>query len=268
MRERSPLFFYSPSCDSCVENARVRLEEREDEFHFVGVSGSVSRQTIVAALEREPERFTSSALLRPILQESLFPCAAYVGGEAEVRYFAQVSALPPLFDLPELCIVPRARFILLEPRIVALLGELGLSTEQIRLPESALFEALAAQGGLSSPDALRDAFIEQVRLPFSELADKFAAADKTLRQPVEKAEAKLREQVAGLFERYRLALGRLDGVRTDRLRKVLNNLRPEGKEQERVLSLPYYLARYGPLLRTALEPNVDIPAMQQKEISL
>ena len=50
---------------------------------------------LLEVLASEPERLSPNALLRPVFQDSILPTSAYVGGPAEIAYFAQCQ---PLFE--------------------------------------------------------------------------------------------------------------------------------------------------------------------------
>src|SRR5262249_4907532 len=54
---------------------------------------------LLALVRNRPADVSPGVLLRPLVQDHLFPTAAYVGGPAEVAYWAQVLALYPLFDM-------------------------------------------------------------------------------------------------------------------------------------------------------------------------
>src|SRR5439155_1167303 len=81
---------------------------------------------LLAALRDEPRRFSTSALLRPIVQDTLLPTVAYVGGPSEVAYFAQLGPLYRAFDRTPPLVVPRARFRITDGRTRRLLDRLGL----------------------------------------------------------------------------------------------------------------------------------------------
>ncbi len=100
-------------------------------FHQGGAAGDRFRVRAdeagqaVAELATAPLRFSSSALLRPLLQDRIFPTVAYVGGPGELSYFAQ---LPPLYELLETrlpLVIPRARFRVVDHRARARLAELA-----------------------------------------------------------------------------------------------------------------------------------------------
>lgn len=52
-----------------------------------------SSADLLAILEGAPERLSPNALLRPVFQDTILPTAAYVGGPAEVAYFAQSAVV-------------------------------------------------------------------------------------------------------------------------------------------------------------------------------
>src|SRR5690606_2315905 len=64
------------------------------------------------ALEAEadaaPERFSPNVLLRPLVQDSLFPTVAYVGGPSELAYQVQIGAVYEAFGVERPILVSRA----------------------------------------------------------------------------------------------------------------------------------------------------------------
>src|SRR5262249_35160569 len=85
---------------------------------------------------------STSALLRPILQDSLLPTAAYVGGPAEVAYFSQLPPLYEAYGLAAPLVVPRARFCLLEQRTEGLLARTGLTASDVSRPDAELLRGM------------------------------------------------------------------------------------------------------------------------------
>ena len=48
---------------------------------------------LLEILETSPQRLSPNALLRPVFQDTILPVAAYIGGPAEIAYFAQSEVL-------------------------------------------------------------------------------------------------------------------------------------------------------------------------------
>jgi len=85
-RERLSLFF--------VDDAGVRraMTEIDGGFALDG-GGMLSYDAATRALDATPERFTPSALSRPLFQSWMVPALAYVAGTNELVYLAQAAAL-------------------------------------------------------------------------------------------------------------------------------------------------------------------------------
>ena len=54
-----------------------------------------------------PDHLGTTALLRPLLQDTLLPTAAYLGGPGEIAYFSQLPPVYAALDVPMPLIVPR-----------------------------------------------------------------------------------------------------------------------------------------------------------------
>jgi uncharacterized protein YllA (UPF0747 family) len=123
VREAAPLSFFHPDGP---EGPRYRLEPSAGGFMDVGGTRTHTLAALLAALDSRPASFSTSALLRPILQDTWLPTAAYVGGPAEVAYFAQLAPLYSAFELSPPLVVPRARLRLLESPTRRLLADKAL----------------------------------------------------------------------------------------------------------------------------------------------
>lgn len=182
--------------------------------------------------------FSTSALLRPILQDTWLPTAAYVGGPGEIAYFAQ---LPPLYahlGLPMPLVVPRARFRVVDDGAARLLDQLGLAPDDLALPRDVLLARLARRRDEDpDPDALAAAAVA--------LRDAIAPFHPVDPKAAEKTAATVTDAVGKLADRVRRTLAARDEVTVDRLDRLRARLQPGGAPQERVHSWPWYGARYG-----------------------
>lgn len=249
IRPGAPLSFFSPDG---TEGARYRLAPGEAPGTWT-VSGHPESATVTTAellgwLEREPRRFTTSALLRPLLQDTLLPTAAYVGGPGEVAYFAQLAPLYEHTGLPMPLIVPRARFRVIEERTRGLLEKLGLTADEAAAPRDELLARLAARAsgeGLEPPEAIEARLTGALTSELSRLGERLTTLDPTLSSPLRRTERTVQRAVSKLMSKYRRALVRRDAVASERLDRVRGSLTPDGAPQERVHGLPYYACRLG-----------------------
>lgn len=83
-----------------------------------------------AALDGRPERFSPSALLRPVVQDAVLPTIAYVGGPTELRYLAQTRELYAWAGVPQPRALPRVSLHVAASHDLSVLGELGLDVQR------------------------------------------------------------------------------------------------------------------------------------------
>lgn len=233
-------------------------------YHPQGATGPRVRSpdvTELAALDRDPLQFSTSALLRPIVQDTLLPTVAYVGGPAEVAYAAQTTPLYRAFERVQPAVVRRASFRIVDVRMRALLDRLGLSADDASQPE----EALLAR--LRRPESSRDAIVQALYAPF---AERLSAIEAVHREP--RAFARTRATVERAIDKLARKLERTalyeDAELVTAVRRVRATLAPGGAPQERVLCLSAFAAREGD--RTLVERvlgALDPFAPAMKELS-
>ncbi|MBN1206202.1 MAG: bacillithiol biosynthesis cysteine-adding enzyme BshC [Myxococcaceae bacterium] len=248
VRPGAPLSFFSPEG---VEGARYRLDPASPgSWSLVGhpEGASVTTPELLAWLEREPLRFTTSALLRPILQDTWLPTAAYVGGPGEIAYFAQLAPLYAHVGLPLPLIVPRARFRVLDDRTRGLLDKLRLAPDDVTTPRHELLALLSARGageGFDPPEAVEARLMGALAPELSRLGERMASLDPSFAHAIERTEESVRGALSRLVAKYGRAIAQRDQVTVERVDRLRAYLTPEGAPQERIYGLPYYASRFG-----------------------
>jgi bacillithiol biosynthesis cysteine-adding enzyme BshC len=240
-----------------VGGRREPLRSRNGKF-FAG-DAEFTRDQLAAAVQSAPESVTPSALLRPAVQDTLLPTAAYFGGPAEVAYMAQAQVVYAklLGRMP--AILPRASFTIVEPRIARFLAQYGLDIRDI----------------LAGPQHLR-AKMEQKSLP-AELASRFDGSeagiramvkayeeplgrlDSTLLEALHASERKMLHQIEQLRGKVARAENFRSGILDRHERILLDSLYPSGGLQERTLCALPLLASIGPSLLDDLAALASTP---------
>ncbi len=249
VRPGSPLVFFH---GDRPEDARRRLSSRGAVAHRenedsrapgngwqLDGGGEVSRAELLRVAREEPLRLSSSALLRPVVQDALLPVVAYVGGPAELGYLAQTAPLYRLFGVRPSLSAPRARFRLIDPRSAARLEALGLAPQDLEVDRVKLLSMLGSER--APADALARRFLGDLPALLAESGAKhpgLARAARRTQVTVERAAARFAERHARL-------LAAQDATLVDRVDRLQAALFPGGAPQERVHSLPYYAARHG-----------------------
>jgi bacillithiol synthase len=249
IRERGALVFFHRDH---VRGPRFRLERPgagadSGRWTLAGGGAALPHEEVLATLAREPLRFSSSTLLRPIVQDTLWPTVAYLGGPGEINYFAQLPPLYRRFGLPPPLLVPRTRFRCLDPRTRRNLDALGLAPADLQLPAAELQARipLARPDGAADPTELRAEVRSRILPAVERLADAVVAVDPDLRRSAGRARASVAYQLERLVARYARRLLERDQVTARRLRGLELALNPERTPQERYYGWPAMAGRYG-----------------------
>jgi bacillithiol synthase len=203
-----------------------------------------------AADRARPGMLSGNVLLRPVVERSILPTVAYLGGPGELAYFAQATAVADALELPQPLAVPRWACTLIEPATAALMTRYGLSEEELQDAHGP--ERRLAREVLRSP--LRDA-LDAVRAAVDRGIDAVASADTDGLVPaaaIEGARVHLRHRLARLERRYLAAAKHTDVTTMVDVATVRGALRPNGERQERTLNFVPFLARGGPALLDAM----------------
>jgi bacillithiol synthase len=242
LRRDSPLAFLHQGSS---RGPRYRLERKRDDLCLPAETKEPpqSLADVLEVLERDPLRFSTSALLRPLLQDTLFPTAGYVGGPAEISYFTQLLPLYDFFELPPPMLIPRARFRLVPKTIRRALEALKLTASQAERPLESL---LSAHVATLAPLELMPGghWLSE----FRERLASFSQAthgDPKLARAAERTAISTERNVRRFEARVKhLALTR-ESVAGERVRKISECLFPQGAPQERHWSFVGFAAEMG-----------------------
>jgi bacillithiol biosynthesis cysteine-adding enzyme BshC len=204
------------------------------------------RAELLKAIESTPEDFSPSALLRAVVQDYLLPSAAYIGGAAEIAYFAQSEVVYQhvLGRMP--VILSRPDFTLVDIKAAKLLRAFNLKVEDIWAGSQEVrrrMERASVPKGVSRDF---DRSCQQVMKMLDKLHDQLKKLDPTLQGAVETARKKIAYQIDKLRRktgRAQDAKATLIAVYEDFLEQLLY---PHKVLQSRELCLLPFLARWGP----------------------
>ncbi|MFB3813983.1 MAG: bacillithiol biosynthesis cysteine-adding enzyme BshC [Terriglobales bacterium] len=247
------------------EGARTPIHRTNERFAVADQKWSEA--DLAARIAESPERFSANVLLRPVVQDYLLPTLAYVGGPAEVAYFAQAAVVYEQLLGRVTPILPRFSATLVEPHANRLLHRYQLEpadlfggAEQVRrlLAERSLPSDLHRK--FAEADAALDRSLQGIIESLDHL-------DHTLVDAANRASAKMRYQLNRLRTRAAHAELRRNEVLDRHARQFAASLYPHDTLQERVIGGIYFLARYPDLLDT-LTRAAAIPCAGHQVINL
>jgi len=201
-----------------------------------------------------PEHFSPNVLLRPVVQDRLFPTICYVAGPSELAYQAQLGAIYRDFGVEVPVLYPRANATLLDAASVRFLEKYDLPFEALQpRGESGLNRLLESQLPPGIEDALQSA-AEEIRARLELLKAALPAIDPTLVGAADTTLDRMQETLKHLHNKIIQASKKKDETLRRQFTRTQALAFPEGAPQERIVDLAFFLNRYGqPLCERLLE---------------
>jgi uncharacterized protein YllA (UPF0747 family) len=213
---------------------------------FSSEKGERKRIPVRAAPKRSGEtNLGPNVLLRPIVERAILPTVTYVGGPAEIAYFAQIAPIADAIGAARPAIVARWSCTIIEPHVERILEKLYLLPEDLQDPHEV--ERRIARARLPKPVI---AELSATRAALNERLDALSEAVEGEHAPVSSAvtdglRANLMRRL-DRFERRLLAAAKKQHADTmEEIATARGSLYPFGTAQERILNFVPFLARYG-----------------------
>jgi len=229
---------------------------------------SYSAADLLRLTEEAPERFSPNVLLRPLIQDRLFPTVAYVGGPAEIAYFSQIEVLYRLFEMPMPVIWPRASFTLLEPEIHRTLVESGIEVADCLRGRQVVTEKMNERVSRSGISAGVKSLGEQLDRTLAGIRPELVFAEASLGAALDTAKRKMLHNVEALHAKLVQFEARQNGGSGQKVDFILNHCAPNKSLQEREFGAPVFLSRHGRPLLDAIYSEIKVESFMHRAIVL
>lgn len=249
------------------DGRRIPVHAQGRETFMAGQS-ELSQRDLLELAHSSPASFSPNVLLRPVVQDYLLPTLAYVGGAAEVAYFAQAGALYEELVGRVTPILPRFSATLIEAKPQALLEKYSVSFQDLFHGPETLREKIGSHlldTSLQSSFDQAAAAVEHSMAPIRSLLEQL---DKTLVDSAANAESKMLYQLTNLRSRAARAELRQTEVADRHTRILSNSLYPDKTLQEREVAGMYFLAKHGRELLNGLLDSIHPDCVDHQLITL
>lgn len=249
-----------------AQGRRNKVRVKDGTFTIERVGLEYDQNEMLDMLAEEPQRFSPSAVLRPLVQDHILPTVAYVAGPGEISYFAQIRGAYTFLDLAMPIIFPRNRAVLVESKIAKVLERYGLHVEDARKTREELIRTIAAKGAPQPIVQSCDRKLDAIQMVLDEFRREVSDIEPTLAEPIDKLKRKIGYEMDKLRDKLAQAQqGDIDVVE-QQISKLKAHLFPEGKEQERVFNIYPYLFAHGIQMISMLEEHFDIMNFERQII--
>ena len=247
------------------EAGRQALRMGGDGYRYDDEEGSRNPIELAAEIVDQPQAWSTGGLLRPLVQDMVFPTCAYVGGWGELAYHSQLAAARDTCGIPRTAFVPRISCTLIDQDVGGSLSKL----------EASLGEVLRAGGkykpaGSDSPEPAVFAELRRIaseaRASLLTQREALASLDPSLGVGLKKAASQMEGAIEKVIGKAMRVHANHSGKGERHVRRANHALLPRGKPQERVLGPVAQLARFGPAFVDALWN--ELPAFSAEHIGI
>jgi bacillithiol biosynthesis cysteine-adding enzyme BshC len=239
-----------------LDGRREAIKRAGDGSGFLIGETRVPAATLIKDADDHPEHFSPNVLLRPLVQDSLFPTIAYVAGPSELAYLGQLRGIYAHFGIPMPLVCPRASATILDAGASRFLSRYDFPFEQLqRQDELSLNRLLEAQ----LPPGVESAFTDAERAVtdrLAALASVVPSVDPTLEGAVKSAVGKMTHELDALHGKIIQAAKKKDETLRRQFVRTRAQAFPDGDPQERTIGFVNLLNRYGPALIEVLEQEL------------
>ena len=236
-----------------LENGK-RLTLRRNGADF-GLNG---RRFTASELAARAEELSPNAILRPVVQDSMLPTIAYIGGPAETAYLAQSAAIYDVLLGRMPVAVPRTGFTILDSRSAKQLDRYQLSLPDFFHGEDALRERIASRLIPPPLSAAVDEATRTVEHAVTRLRGELERFDPTLAKAVGHSERKIRHQISRIAGKVGRESMRRDAQAARDASSLYGLIYPERHLQERLYSILPFLAKHGPGLIDDIYQSIQL----------
>lgn len=207
-----------------------------------------AKSAMLEHVRRAPDEFSPNVLLRPIVQDTLFPTVCYVAGPNELAYLGQLRGVYKAFGVPMPLMYQRGTATLLDSNAARFLVRHDVQLEQLQAQDEALLNRLlesqlppGVDTAMHAVSALLEDRMEQVTASLTQI-------DSTLEGAARSALGRMQDDLKKLHSKVIQAAKRKDETLRRQFHHVRAQAFPGGQPQERAVGFVHFLNKYGPTL--------------------
>jgi bacillithiol biosynthesis cysteine-adding enzyme BshC len=239
------------------EDGSRRAIRQQDGRFLVGDHQYPAATLVTQATER-PAGFSPNVLLRPIVQDTLFPTICYVAGPNELAYLGQLRGVYSHFGVPMPLFYPRASATILDSAALRFLTKYKLPLEALQAQdEAALNELLKTQ----IPPVVDEAFgasAQAIDAQMTRLIQTLPALDPTLEGAARSTLERMQRDLQTLHGKMIQAAKRRDETLRRQFIRARALAFPGGHAQERTIGFASFLNQYGSALVDRLDEELPL----------
>ena len=236
----------------------TRRPIRQQDGRFVVGDQQFGADALMQQAADRPSSFSPNVLLRPVVQDALFPTICYVAGPSELAYLGQLRSVYQHFGVPMPLMYPRASATLVDSGVFRFLTKYSVSLEALQAQDDAALNELLKSQIPEELDASLTNAASAIETAMARVIAAMPLLDPTLEGAARSTLGRMQHDLETLQGKTIQAAKR----RNETLRRQFVRARalafPHGHPQERTIGFVSFLNQYGPALVERLEDELPL----------
>ena len=239
-----------------LHGSRRAIRHQDGHFH-VGDQHHAPEALVKEATE-QPAGFSPSVLLRPLVQDAIFPTICYVAGPSELAYLGQLRSVYEHFGVPMPLMYPRASATLVDSGVLRFLRKYNFPLEALQAQDEAALNELLTSQMPAEVDASFSAAASAIDASMTRVTTAMPLVDPTLEGAARSTLARMQHDLQTLHGKMVQAAKRRDETLRRQFVRARALTFPGGHPQERTIGFVSFLNQYGPALVERLEDELPL----------
>ena len=247
---------------------RIALERANDKIKAKKQRKEFAVADLIKIARDEPNKLSPNATLRAAVQDFLLPTICYVGGAAEVAYFAQTATVNQTLERPATPILHRASVTVVEPNVRRTLEKYDLTlADFFDKPEILQAKIVNERLNNDAANVFRETE-DNINAQLDRLNQSLSPIDPTLAENLANKRKKILWQINSLQQKFVKAEMRRHETADKRLQTAFAQLYPRTALQERSLNVAWLLALHGENVLDWIYAAIDVDQSEHRILYL
>ncbi len=209
-----------------------------DQYQVDELDGrSFAQNELMEMIQLHPEQFSPNVVLRPIIQDHLFPTAVYVAGPGELAYYAQLKEVYPIFHKKMPVIQPRISATIITPDIHDGIEALNISIPHMMTVPDHEMKRLLEDKEPFSITARFESVRKDIKEQYKDLIEDLTIIDTDLDKISQGNLGRIMFQLDYLEKKAWQKLRKKEKEMVQSFHTIREFLHPRGKLQERIINV-------------------------------
>ena len=226
-----------------LDDKRERIEAKNDKFIVQSLELIFTREELINEIKNHPERFSPNVILRGVLQETVLPNIAFIGGGGEMAYWLELKKVFDAVQVPYPVLILRNSFLFTNKKQAQKLQQLGFSAPDFFNDTLSLINDLVKR--TSDKQITIESEIQQAKNLFSHLQSVAQNVDITLQEHATALSALMEKKLKSFEKKIMRAERKKYDTQHNQIETIKQQLFPNKNLQERVENISGFYPRYG-----------------------